>query len=284
MACADLGRPLALEATALGDVELRPDEVDAGGQLGDRVLDLEAGVDLEEGEGLLAGVVEELDGARADVPDGQGEPLGRRLQLVGLLGAQQRRGGLLDDLLVAALDRAVAHAERPGGAVAVGDQLHLDVAGAGDQPLEEDGAVAERPQRLVAGALVGVLEVGGRGDHPDAAAAAAGGGLEHQRVADLLGRGERVLEGVDGAAAPRGDGYADLLGDQLGADLVAQAAHRLGAGADEGDAVLVAQVDEVGVLGHEAPAGPHGVRAGGEQGPLEGGQVDVRPRRGGARS
>ena len=152
--------PLALEPAARRDVDLRLHQVDVGGGLGDRVLDLQPGVDLEEREGLLPGVVEELDRARTDVPDGQGEPLGRRLQLLVLLGAQQRRGRLLDDLLVAALDRAVAYADGPRGAVAVGDQLHLDVTGARHQALEEDGAVAERTQRLVAGALVGVLEVG----------------------------------------------------------------------------------------------------------------------------
>ena len=75
---ADLGGLLALEAAALRDVDLRLDQVDAGGGLGDRVLDLQPGVDLEEGEGLLAGVVEELHGAGADVPHGQRELLGRR--------------------------------------------------------------------------------------------------------------------------------------------------------------------------------------------------------------
>ena len=113
--------------------------------------------------------------------------------------------------------------------VAVGDHLHLDVPGTGDQPLEEDHAAAEGALGLVAGALVRVLEVGVAGDHPDAAAAAAGGRLEHQRVADPVGRGQRVLEGVDAAAAPRRDRDADLLGDELGADLVAELAHRLGA-------------------------------------------------------
>jgi len=43
-------------------------------------------------EGLLAGVIEELDGAGADVPHRQGEALGRRLELVGLGIAEQRRG------------------------------------------------------------------------------------------------------------------------------------------------------------------------------------------------
>ena len=36
-----------------GDPELFADEVDPGGFLGDRVLDLEAGVDLEEGDGAV---------------------------------------------------------------------------------------------------------------------------------------------------------------------------------------------------------------------------------------
>ena len=45
--------------------------------------------------------------------------------------------------------------------MAVGDDLDLDVPGAGDQPLQEDHAAAERALGLVAGALVGVLELGG---------------------------------------------------------------------------------------------------------------------------
>ena len=53
------------EGLAGGDAELQLDEVDAGDQLGDGVLDLEAGVHLEEVE--LAVLVEELDGAGVDV-------------------------------------------------------------------------------------------------------------------------------------------------------------------------------------------------------------------------
>ncbi len=198
------------------------------------------------------------------------------------VGREQRRRRLLDHLLVAALDRAVAHADRPGGAVAVGDQLHLDVPGAGHQALEEDRAVAERAQCLVAGALVGVLEVGGGRHHPDAAAAASGGRLEHQRVADVRGGRQRSLEGLDGTPAPRSHGHAHLLGDQLRADLVAELAHRLGAGTDEGDPEPVTQVDERRVLGHEAPARPHRVCTGVDQGPLESRRVDVGTRRCGA--
>ncbi len=277
-----LGGLGAFELPAVRHVQLQPDQVGAGGDLGDRVLDLQPGVDLEEGEQLVAGVVEELDGAGAAVADGDGEPLGRRLELGGLLRLQDRGRGLLDDLLVAPLHRAVAYAERPRGAVPVGDDLDLDVPGAGDQALQEDDAGAERAQRLLAGAREGVGELLGRGDHPDAAPASARGRLEHQRVADLVAGAQGVVQGGDLAAAPRSDRDADLLGDQLRADLVAELAHRVGVRPDEGDADPLAQLRERRVLGDEAPADPRGVGPGLHQRPLQHGVVEVRPRRGGA--
>jgi hypothetical protein len=83
------GRP-ALQFPARRDVQLGLHQVHAGGRLGDRVLDLQPGVDLQEGELLVPRVVQELDGARAPVPDRQCQPLGGRLQLVGLRGGQHR--------------------------------------------------------------------------------------------------------------------------------------------------------------------------------------------------
>ncbi len=43
-------RRLSVEVAAVGDLQLQPDEVEAGGGLGDRVLDLQPGVHLEEEE------------------------------------------------------------------------------------------------------------------------------------------------------------------------------------------------------------------------------------------
>ena len=270
-----LGRLLALQAAAGSDMELCLDQVEVGRDLGDRVLDLQAGVDLEEREHLGLRVVEELHRACALVVDGQGEPLGRCLELRGLLRGEQWRGGLLDHLLVAALDRAVADADRPRRTLSVGDDLDLDVPGARDQALEEDHPVAERALGLVAGALVDVLELFGRGSLPDAAPAAAGRGLEHHRVADSLRRVERVLERVEPSPAPRCDGDTDLLGDELRPDLVAELSHRRSAGTDEGHAQAVTQVDEEGVLGHEAPAHPHRVGLGLAKGTLQHREVEV---------
>ena len=169
----ELGGALAGERRAVGDEDLQLHQVDAGGVLGDGVLDLQAGVDLEEGEDLLLGLVQVFDGACALVSGGVDEFGGRGAQLVGLLLGQQRRAGLLDDLLVAALDGAVAHARGPDIAVAVGDDLNLDVAGIGDETLEEHDRVAERALGLTLGALEGEFEFVLVEDLADTAATAA---------------------------------------------------------------------------------------------------------------
>ena len=59
------------ERRAVGDRQLQRHEVEAGDRLGHRVLDLQAGVHLEEPERAV-GVEQELDRAGADVADGPG--------------------------------------------------------------------------------------------------------------------------------------------------------------------------------------------------------------------
>ena len=130
--------------------------------------------------------------------------------------------------------------------------------------------------RLVAGALVGVGQLVVGGDHPDAAAAAAGGRLEHQRVADLWlprparPRGCRRRPGSTGRPArrpPRRCSLEPILSPSL---RIASALR-----ADEGDADPVAQLGEGRVLGDEPPADPGGVGAGLAQGALEDRVVEV---------
>ncbi len=59
------------EAGALGDADLQGNEIDAGGALGDGVLDLEPGVHLQEEEAAVV-TGKELDGAGAGVADRPG--------------------------------------------------------------------------------------------------------------------------------------------------------------------------------------------------------------------
>src|SRR6185436_13592594 len=115
------------------------------------------------------------------------EAPGRFLDLFLLLAREDDRARLFDDLLVATLAGAVADARGPRLALAVGDQLHLDVVRVADHRLHEDGAVAEGVRGLAAARGERVLEAVDVGDLADAAPAAAGGGLDHQREADVLG-------------------------------------------------------------------------------------------------
>ena len=114
------------QAAAGGDADLLVHEVDAGDRLGDRMLHLQAGVHLDEVE--LAVLVEELDRAGAAIfqlAHGVGADFA---DLHPLLDVERRGVGLFPDLLVAALQRAVALAEMDGVAFAVADHLDFDVA------------------------------------------------------------------------------------------------------------------------------------------------------------
>ena len=254
-------RRVALQPAAGRDVQLQADEVGARDRLGDGVLDLQPGVDLHEGEAAALGLVEELDGAGAAVAGLPRQPDRRLGELALLPGVQGRAGGLLDDLLVAALVAAVAHAERPDAALAVGHQLHLDVARGADEALHQHARVAERLRRLGAGALEGLRDLVLAVDAAHAAPAAAGRGLDHQREAELAGLADGVLGALDRPAAPRRDGDAGPLGEPLALDLVAERAHDVGVGPREDDPEPVAELREGGVLGDEAPADPRRVRA-----------------------
>ena len=167
------------------------DEVDPGEHLGDRVLDLDPAVDLDE-VGVALAVDEELERAhvlvagRDDGADGAFGELGPGGDV------ERRRRRLLEDLLVPALDRAVALADVDAVAEAVDRHLDLDVAVLVEPPLEVERVVAERGLRLGAADLERRFELARRADHAHALAAAARGGLDEHRVADPLGLGEGV--------------------------------------------------------------------------------------------
>ena len=117
------------ERLARGDQDLALDQVDAGDDLGDGVLDLDARIDLDEVERAGLDIDQELDRPGVFVPHvaaerDRGVADGRadfRVEVV------RRRD--LDDLLVPALDRAVAFVKMDEVAVPVAQDLHLDVLG-----------------------------------------------------------------------------------------------------------------------------------------------------------
>ena len=205
----DLG---VAERLARGDPQLLADEVDAGDLLGHRVLDLEAGVDLEERDGAVQ-ADEELAGPGADVA-GLAQDRLRRLDELGVLRVgEERRGRLLDELLVAALQRAVPGADDDDGAVGVREALGLHVPRVVEVALHEALAATEGGDRLADRGVEHLVDlVGGAGDL-QAAAAAAERGLDRHRQAVLRREGVHLRgarDRVGGAGDQRGAG---ALGD-----------------------------------------------------------------------
>ncbi len=132
---------------ACRDADHLLDEIDAGDEFGDRMLDLQPRVHLQKVEALvLPG--DELDGAGGVVTDRLGERDGLRAHLRARGFIEQRRRRFLDDLLVAALDRAFALAQMNDIAVLVAEHLNFDVARIDDEFLDEDAIVAEGRLRL----------------------------------------------------------------------------------------------------------------------------------------
>ena len=131
-----------------------------GRQLRDRMLDLQPAVDLDERRRAVR-PEQELEGAGVDVAELPAGALDGRLHRLAGLGGERERGRLLDQLLVAALDRALALAHREHAAVGVAEHLDLDMAGRHECLLEVERAVAERRLRLCAGREVGGLELVG---------------------------------------------------------------------------------------------------------------------------
>ena len=136
--------------------------------------------------------------------------------------------------------------------MAVADDLHLDMAGLADQPLDIDVTVAECGGRLGLAACIGFVEPGGIIDDPHAAAAAAGNRLDHDRAVRrevgprLLQRG-RPLRAVDNRDAA-------ILCQRLCPGLVAEQFQRRRLRPNEGNPLFRRTPRQADILAEEAIA------------------------------
>ena len=247
------------QGLAAGHPQLHLDQVQTGDQFRDRVLDLQPGVYLQEVE--AAGLVQdELDRARARVADrltgGDRGGAERGPQVI----AHGRGRGLLDDLLVAALDRAFPLEQVHHGAAAVPDDLHLDVPRVGDVPLGEHRTVPERGRGLPAGGSDRAGQVGQVPHQPHAPATAAERRLDQQRQAHPADQLAQV--GVAGDLAAGQHRHARLFHQLLRAEFGAHRGDHVRGRPDEGQPGDGDVGGERGVLGQEPVAGVDGVRAG----------------------
>ena len=145
---------------------------------------------------------------------------------------------------------------------------------ADDRLLDVERRVREGRLRLGRGGAERAREVGGVVDEPHPAPAAARGGLEQEREADLLPERGRRLERRRpvGARHERETGRGHGL---LGTHLVAHRLDRLGGRPDEDEVVVLARPRELRVLGQEAPARVDGVAAGRDARGDERGDLEV---------
>ena len=241
------------------DTELLLDQIEPGHQFGHRVLDLKARVHLEEVEGFF-GIDDELYRAGALIADrpGQCDRLGRHRRPRG--GVEERRRRLLDDFLMAPLDRAFALAEVNAIAVAVGQNLDLDVARIADEALDEQPIIAKRGGGLRPGAVKALAQFAVVMGNPHALAAATGRGLDHHRIADALGKPRGFLGRCGRLLAPH-NGNAGLARNPFRPDLVAHGVNRRRRRPDEHDSRLRAGRCKTGIFGKEAIARVHGLGA-----------------------
>src|SRR5689334_19035061 len=111
------------------------------------MLHLEPGVHLQKVEAAVP-VEQKLDRAGIRVAGGTSQRYGRFTHRLALLGGEVRGRGLLEDLLMTPLNRAIALAEVEQVAKLVTENLHLDVAGLLEETLEQQAVGAECRQRL----------------------------------------------------------------------------------------------------------------------------------------
>ncbi len=246
-----------VEFLAGGDAQLPLHHVETCHFLGDGVFDLNARVDLHEVE--LAVLDEELHGAGVGVVGGADTAAGSLADALAQVVGERRRRGLLDDLLVAALERTVALAEVADVAVLVGENLHLDVARRFEVLFDVDGGVVEVRLALALCRLELLVDLVLGVDDLQAAAAAAAFGLDGDRVAELVGDGLDVVGGVGRLGRAGDDRYVSVLHERAGLRLLAEALHGVGRRADPLELGLLDLPGERGVLREEAVAGVDGV-------------------------
>ena len=135
------------------------------------------------------------------------------------VGVDGGGGRFLEHLLVPSLDRAIPLPEVDAVALAVEQDLDLDVARALEQPLEDETVVVEGGLGLTPGGGELVGEAVGGADGAHALSAAAGRWLDQHREADPLGRrakrGVRLVGVVVAGGGPGRRGAASSPGRGL---------------------------------------------------------------------
>jgi hypothetical protein len=224
------------------------------------VLDLHPGVHLHEVH--LALGEQELHGTGVLVAHSLGRTHRQVADVGALLRRQLRARGDFDELLVAALDRAITLEQMHDVAEAVTEDLRFDVLGIDDALFEKHLRLAERLGRFGNDAGECLFQFFTAVAATDAATAAPGSGLEHHRVTDAIAFGQRFGDISDVAFGARRDRYTGLDHAAAGFGLVAHTADHFSRRTDEFDPAFGADVCQFGVFREETITGVQCVTAG----------------------
>ena len=144
----------------------------------------------------------------------------------------------------------------------VAKHLDLDVAGIDDEFFDEHPVVTERGFGFGLRQTKTFGHFRGRMRDTHALAAAAGGGLDHHGIADLIGDLDRVLLVLDDAEMAGHGRDVGFRGGLLGFDLVAHRGNGARIGTDEDDAGFAKRARKGFAFRQEPVAGMHRLGAG----------------------
>ena len=225
------------------------------------MLDLQAGVHLEEIEGTVRGQ-EKLDGSAGSVVDGAGRGHGGRAEARTQILADGRRGAFLQDLLVPPLEAALAFPDSDAASPRIRHDLHLDVPRLLDQFLRVDRAIVEERPGFRRSAGEGGLQIPFGVHPPHPLSSPSRRGLEQNRVTGPARELLQLLRAGGRTRHPRNNWNPRRFHEAATGRLGAHRLDRFGRRTDEREPRLRTGAREPGVLRQEPVTGMDERRAG----------------------
>lgn len=208
-----------LERSTSRNLDLGSNDINASDLFGDSVLDLDAGVDLDEVVAVLL-VDEELGGTSIAVANRLGQLHSIGQDAVTDIEGKVLGGSNLNDLLVTALNAAVTLIQMHNIAMVITKQLDLDVLGFIKEAFHKDGAVSKGGLGLGSSPIKRVREGLLVPNNTHTTATTTKGSLDDDWEAILIRKGLDLLEALNRARGTGNDGHSALDSQLAGRDLV----------------------------------------------------------------
>src|SRR5579875_105934 len=235
------------------------DEIDPGNHFGHRMLDLNSRVHLDEVK--FAVFVEKFDGSGSGITEFAHRGRTDFTDLPALRGIECGRGTFLPNLLMPALQGAIAFAKMDGLTMPVAQNLNFYVARFFQKFLKIDRIIAKGRSGLGPRHLQRRRKILRAARDFHAAAAAASRCLYKDRKTERAGDSGRVLVTRDRTIGARHAGNSKPERGRLGRDLIAHEPDMLGLGANERDVMISQDFRKSRIFGEESVARMQGLGA-----------------------